>query len=509
MSSVPQTKKLTFAEMVALGGTVNISSSTVGSFPVDHQAAAVDRESKIAVTKKQTSIHSHTKSETICVAASSNATVSTDGNSTSSFSTQNNTCDSSTSNKNDVPSSVPKPVATPAKNPWNMDLVRKGFETETPNVHEHPTPAESIAMNRVSAVVSQDPTAVSYSGETKTTSAEEKGVGITVTDPSSSQGVEEHKSNECASSSQHKIDTTALSNTEASSQIQSKEKDNRIANERACRSPRSNAPKIQHNKTQPQAKKQFISSRSHRIKPMHSSAKNAVKYSNSSNSSYTRTNSTKNRMNDSNIHSNSSNGKTEKVKNMNINLKSDRKLQDKIRSVKSNKKQDKKKNSTTKRDKVKVFIPNTKDLEAMKSAAVKQIEYFFSVDELVKNIFMRKHMDADGFLPAAIVFNFPSVLSYCVPYYDLLEALNMSKTVEVNFNNECLRLKGGEEQYKKWIFPNPDGTYGCPKWIISNGDDDNDERYQPSCISDHFEEKKDDGTSELTSETKSGMAGIQ
>lgn len=334
------------------------------------------------------------------------------------------------------------------------------------------------------------------------------GIGNTVTEPSSCQRLEEKKSNESASSSQQKMDKTSLGKTQSSSQIQSKVKDDRTTNERVCRSPRSNAPKIQHSKTQPQAKKQLISSMSHRIKPMHSSAKNAVKYSNSSNSSYTRTNNTKNRMNDSNIHNNSSNGKTEKIQKMNFN-KSDRKLQDKIRSTKSNKKQEKKKNSTTKKDKVKVFIPITKDLEAIKSAAVKQIEYFFSVDELVKNIFMRKHMDADGFLPAAIVFNFPSVLSYCVPYYDLLEALNMSKTVEVNFDNECLRLKGGEEQYKKWIFPNPDGTYGCPKWIISKGDDDIDERYQPSCISVHFEEKKDDGTSELTSETKSGMAGIQ
>ena len=34
--------------------------------------------------------------------------------------------------------------------------------------------------------------------------------------------------------------------------------------------------------------------------------------------------------------------------------------------------------------------------------------------------------------------------------------------------NDCLRLKGGEENYKKWLFPNEDGSFGCPKWIKQN-----------------------------------------
>ena len=84
-------------------------------------------------------------------------------------------------------------------------------------------------------------------------------------------------------------------------------------------------------------------------------------------------------------------------------------------------------------------------------------------------------MDVEGYLPAAIVFNFPSVLSfsYFVPYYELLEALEESERVEVDAVNECLRVKGvcvdeennGEEEYKKWLLPNGDGTFGCPKWI--------------------------------------------
>lgn len=112
------------------------------------------------------------------------------------------------------------------------------------------------------------------------------------------------------------------------------------------------------------------------------------------------------------------------------------------------------------------YVLSPEEIEALKVAAVIQIEYFFTIDELVKNIYIRKHMDSDGFLPAALIFNFPSVLSYCIPYYDLLGAVDAhAKTIEVDFENECLRLKGGEAAYKKWLMPNPDGTMGCPKWI--------------------------------------------
>lgn len=254
---------------------------------------------------------------------------------------------------------------------------------------------------------------------------------------------------------------------------------------------------------QPQATKNHVSSKSYHTKPIHSIVKNVAKCSknmNSHNNFRAKTNHSHNRRNNNNNQNNSSDGKTENAQNSSINKKSNKKWQDRIRTTNSNKKQDKKKNSSPmKKNKGKLFTHNTNNIAATKLAAVKQIEYFFSTDELVKNVFMRKHMDVDGYLPAAIVFNFPSVLSYCVPYYDLLEALKLSKMVEVDFENECLRVKGGEEKYKRWLFPNPDGTYGCPKWIISKGDDD--DRYH-ACSNDHFEEKKDDGTPELMSEAK-------
>ncbi len=111
------------------------------------------------------------------------------------------------------------------------------------------------------------------------------------------------------------------------------------------------------------------------------------------------------------------------------------------------------------------YIPTPEEWEAFKKSAVMQVEYFFTVDELVKNIYLRKQMDVEGYLPAAIVFNFPSVLAHCIPYYDLLEAIQVnSETIEVDMTNECLRIKG-EDNYKRWLMPNGDGTFGVTKWI--------------------------------------------
>jgi len=107
-----------------------------------------------------------------------------------------------------------------------------------------------------------------------------------------------------------------------------------------------------------------------------------------------------------------------------------------------------------------------KQLEKYKIDALKQVEYFFTTDELCRNTFLRKNMDTEGYIPAAIIFNFPSVYQYNVPYQALLETIeSKSEMLEVDAPNETFRLKNGE--YKKWLFPDPNnkGVFGCPRWI--------------------------------------------
>mmetsp|Transcript_25158 Transcript_25158/g.73816 ORF Transcript_25158/g.73816 Transcript_25158/m.73816 type:complete len:335 (-) Transcript_25158:236-1240(-) len=103
------------------------------------------------------------------------------------------------------------------------------------------------------------------------------------------------------------------------------------------------------------------------------------------------------------------------------------------------------------------------ELDALKADAVRQVEYFFSVNELSRNVWLRSHMDIEGYVPAAIIFNFPSVVAYSLPYQDLLVAVAaVSEKVEVDAKNETIRLREG---YKHWLCPNAEGGLGCPRWI--------------------------------------------
>lgn len=110
-----------------------------------------------------------------------------------------------------------------------------------------------------------------------------------------------------------------------------------------------------------------------------------------------------------------------------------------------------------------MFAPQAGEgLEIVKKKAIGQIEYFFTADELCKNTYLRNHMDTEGYLPAAIVFNFPSVVRFSVPYDVLLSAVASSETLEVDTVNETMRING---DFKKWLYPNGEGGFGCPRWI--------------------------------------------
>lgn len=47
--------------------------------------------------------------------------------------------------------------------------------------------------------------------------------------------------------------------------------------------------------------------------------------------------------------------------------------------------------------------------EYLAAMAVQQIEYFFSVENLARDTYLRAHLDEAGWVPLAFVCNFPSV----------------------------------------------------------------------------------------------------
>mmetsp|Transcript_18869 Transcript_18869/g.40632 ORF Transcript_18869/g.40632 Transcript_18869/m.40632 type:complete len:962 (+) Transcript_18869:284-3169(+) len=80
----------------------------------------------------------------------------------------------------------------------------------------------------------------------------------------------------------------------------------------------------------------------------------------------------------------------------------------------------------------------------------KQIEYYFSVDNLCKDIFLRSKMDEEGWIPLAVVANFNRVRMLTPDMMLIVDALRESTLVEVSKDSAYLRAK---ETWSKWILP--------------------------------------------------------
>ena len=82
-------------------------------------------------------------------------------------------------------------------------------------------------------------------------------------------------------------------------------------------------------------------------------------------------------------------------------------------------------------------------------AVINQLSYYFSVENLVKDIYLRKQMNSEGYLPISVVANFYRVQTLSGGNYDLVvEAFGQLEKVEVI--GDKVRMKEG---YQQWIFP--------------------------------------------------------
>jgi hypothetical protein len=101
--------------------------------------------------------------------------------------------------------------------------------------------------------------------------------------------------------------------------------------------------------------------------------------------------------------------------------------------------------------------------EYLASMAVQQIEYYFSVDNLCRDTYLRAHLDEEGWVPLAFICNFPTVASFAADYLEIVKTLQeVSSVLEYDEANETLRLK---EKATAWLLPNGRGGVGCPRWL--------------------------------------------
>ncbi|KAG0208020.1 La ribonucleoprotein domain member 1B [Mortierella sp. GBA30] len=93
------------------------------------------------------------------------------------------------------------------------------------------------------------------------------------------------------------------------------------------------------------------------------------------------------------------------------------------------------------------------DSESLKAFILQQMEYYFSVENLCKDVYMRTQMDVEGYVPLSLVANFNRVKNLTVDHALIKDTLKNSKVIELNGDN--IRKK---DDWATWLFPKEDGV---------------------------------------------------
>ncbi|GLC63381.1 hypothetical protein PLESTF_000030300 [Pleodorina starrii] len=88
--------------------------------------------------------------------------------------------------------------------------------------------------------------------------------------------------------------------------------------------------------------------------------------------------------------------------------------------------------------------------QMLAEAVRKQIDYYFSVENLCKDIFLRSKMDDNGWIPLAVVANFNRVRILTLDWTLIVDAMADSPIVEVSSDSTMLRAR---ENWDRWILP--------------------------------------------------------
>jgi len=86
------------------------------------------------------------------------------------------------------------------------------------------------------------------------------------------------------------------------------------------------------------------------------------------------------------------------------------------------------------------------------SLALKQIEYYFSDENLAQDVWLRQHFDAQGFIPIAMVAKFRKVSSLGADLGHIVAALEASPVFEVD--REAATMRPADRPLR-WVFPMP------------------------------------------------------
>ncbi|KAI8979374.1 hypothetical protein BDF20DRAFT_869158 [Mycotypha africana] len=88
------------------------------------------------------------------------------------------------------------------------------------------------------------------------------------------------------------------------------------------------------------------------------------------------------------------------------------------------------------------------DAETLKLYIMQQFEYYFSIDNLCKDLYLRKQMDSNGFVDLSLVANFNRVKGLTTDMNLIREALQNSQIVELK--GDKIRKREG---WETWLMP--------------------------------------------------------
>lgn len=109
---------------------------------------------------------------------------------------------------------------------------------------------------------------------------------------------------------------------------------------------------------------------------------------------------------------------------------------------------------------------NAPSLGQIEEAVRRQIEYYFSVENLCKDMFLRKKMDGEGWIPTAVIASFNRVRMLTPDLAIILRALRGSPVVETSADQLSIRARDG---WQNWVLPEEqrDASVGAPKIAVS------------------------------------------
>ncbi|KAJ2002566.1 hypothetical protein GGI04_003287 [Coemansia thaxteri] len=97
-----------------------------------------------------------------------------------------------------------------------------------------------------------------------------------------------------------------------------------------------------------------------------------------------------------------------------------------------------------------VAPPVAGDEESVKGFVRAQVEYYFSVENLCKDIFFRTQMDHDGFVPLSLISGFNRLRTVTTNSELICGALDASEKVELSQSRDRVRKRG---DWATWLFP--------------------------------------------------------